>query len=271
MIDIDRQTQLRLKYNPEDSDLRRMQLRMLDLLAFIDKICKKYGLTYWLSSGTLLGAARHGGFIPWDDDVDVCMPIKDARKLKKIMGNKIFDGHIILQNHKTDWNYLQCGWMTIRDIKTEYIQNSYIHNALKYKGLQVDIFEVESGLTYLLKSIPNQWNKYLIYKPAQNCGGSKIMRTFANINSRILNMVINPTLRLFKRGNLIYDYALGNPFRMRQDKNLIFPLRKISFENIMFNCPNDISRYLANVYGEWETIPSEDKIRTHNVSFKNIE
>lgn len=61
----------------KDPDARIMQLCDAALLAIFDKICKKYNLQYWLDWGTLLGAVRHKGFIPWDDDMDVCMPRKD--------------------------------------------------------------------------------------------------------------------------------------------------------------------------------------------------
>lgn len=68
---------LREKYNPDGSILRQHQLKMLDILIIIDRICKKHGIKYWISDGTLLGAVRHGGFIPWDDDLDIQMMRKE--------------------------------------------------------------------------------------------------------------------------------------------------------------------------------------------------
>ncbi|MFR9070550.1 MAG: LicD family protein, partial [Paraclostridium sp.] len=54
--------------------LRKYQLVECEMLFLIDSICRKYNLKYWIDAGTLLGAIRHGGFIPWDDDCDICMP-----------------------------------------------------------------------------------------------------------------------------------------------------------------------------------------------------
>ena len=68
-------------YNPEGSTLRRDQMEMLTVLNAFAEICKDNDIQWWLCSGTLLGAARHGGFIPWDDDIDVSMFPKDYRKL----------------------------------------------------------------------------------------------------------------------------------------------------------------------------------------------
>ena len=71
---------LRHMYNPEGSQLRKAQLRMLEMMKFVDKTCRKYNIPYWLDSGTLLGAVRHKGFIPWDDDVDIGMMRKDIKR-----------------------------------------------------------------------------------------------------------------------------------------------------------------------------------------------
>ena len=67
------------------SALREHQLRLLDLLVEFDSVCTRLGITWWIDSGTLLGAVRHGGFIPWDDDLDVCVLASDYRKIRKLL------------------------------------------------------------------------------------------------------------------------------------------------------------------------------------------
>ena len=82
-------TSLRERFNPEGSILRRQQLRMLELLDAVDCICKKHNIPYWLSSGTLIGAARHNGFIPWDDDLDIEILRSDYLRLIKILPQEL--------------------------------------------------------------------------------------------------------------------------------------------------------------------------------------
>ena len=96
---------LRQRFNPEGSVLRQHQLRMLELLKVIDCICKKHDIPYWLSSGTLIGAARHKGFIPWDDDLDIEMMREDYLRLIKILPEELPD-NLALQTHETDPNYI---------------------------------------------------------------------------------------------------------------------------------------------------------------------
>ena len=77
------------KYNPEGSTLRKAQLRMLNILIEVDKICRKHKIEYFLDSGTLLGAVRHGGFIPWDDDLDIAIRREDWHKLRIALQNEL--------------------------------------------------------------------------------------------------------------------------------------------------------------------------------------
>ncbi|HHD9048426.1 TPA: LicD family protein, partial [Streptococcus pneumoniae] len=79
--------ELKNKYNYEGSELRKVQVRMIDMLSFLNDICKENNITYFIAFGTLLGAIRHGGFIPWDDNLYIYIYINDKglKKLRKII------------------------------------------------------------------------------------------------------------------------------------------------------------------------------------------
>lgn len=271
MIDQKLHDELRAKFNPDDSELRWAQLRMLSILITLDKICREHRLKYWLDSGTLIGAVRHGGFIPWDDDIDVCMMKKDADKLKEVMGNKIWDDHVVLQNHETDPNYFNSSWMTLRDTKSEYIMDQYYHNKFKYKGFQVDIFIIENNIPIgLLKFSSNLFN-FFVTSPLMGRHNLTFMRKLVPLNYFLLTKIVFPVFNIFKRKSDKVSSGFGAGFLKIQKKTSIFPLKTIEFENYSFPCPYNIDAYLKQLYGSWEIIPSLDKIHTHNVKFKFLD
>ncbi len=268
-IDKELQDDLKKKYNPEGSTLRISQLRMLDLLIFIDKMCKKHNLKYWLDGGTLLGAARHGGFIPWDDDTDICMPREDALKLKEILKSNIHDGHIVLQTTENDRHYPNSAWMTLRDTKSRYIHNDlYLHSLLKYQGVQEDICMMEENIPKPLKKFSNILHQLFIYFPLGNNYHLKIFRPIVDINHRLLDHAIYPLLRKIKNNSGTITYGIGTTFSNEYKKDVIFPLGKIEFEGYEFNCPHNVDAYLTNLYGDWMEIPNEAHIFVHS---NNIE
>ena len=108
---MDYQEQLRAFSQP---NLRVCQLRQLEILKVIDGICRKHGISYWLDGGTLLGAVRHGGFIPWDDDIDIAMDYQDMKRFARIAQGEMPDG-LFLQTPTTDPNVKE-QMVKIRDL-----------------------------------------------------------------------------------------------------------------------------------------------------------
>lgn len=118
--------------------LRKLQLVELDILMELDRICRKHKIRYFLCGGTLLGAVRHGGFIPWDDDVDVGFFREDYERFCEMFQQEADRSNYFLQTWKTDphyrWNYGK-----IRRLGTEHIRTGQEH--MKYRtGISIDIF-----------------------------------------------------------------------------------------------------------------------------------
>lgn len=258
--------ELRKKYNPEGSELRKAQYRMLEVLKYLDKICTENHLNYWLDGGTLLGAKRHDGFIPWDDDTDVVMPREDLMKLRKYLKNHKNENYI-LQNHSTDNNYFSC-WDVLRDTRSEYIQNSTIHNIRKYRGLQVDIFPQIKNPNQKLWGLSNSFQTRFI----NNLITSHYSLLYVRLNWFIFNIILKPIIRLISAcipcKNNIYTYDFGIYFGYKHKEKNIFPLKKISFEGYQFSCPNNVEAYLTEQYGDWKKLPEPNSIHTHNIIVK---
>ena len=117
--------------------LRRAQLKQLSILEEIDRICRKHDIKYWLDGGTLLGAVRHGGFIPWDDDIDIAMTLDDSRRFAEIAPNELRSG-LVLQTPETENTREPI--MKVRDLNSFYVEGNEDFSLDYSKGLFVDIF-----------------------------------------------------------------------------------------------------------------------------------
>lgn len=129
-----------IELTPED--LRKLQLIELEMLVEIDRICRKNGIHYSLSGGTLLGAVRHKGFIPWDDDLDVMFLHDEYERFYRACQKDLDTERFFFQDYRTDPCY-RWGYGKMRRLGSEYIKAG--QEGLKQKtGICVDIFDFES-------------------------------------------------------------------------------------------------------------------------------
>lgn len=121
--------------------LRKLQLTQLEILVEIDRICKKHGIVYHLYAGTLLGAVRHGGFIPWDDDIDVCMIRSEYNRFLAIAINELRD-EFMLDNYENSF------FLNITKIRlkgTFLIEPATLHEKGLNYGIFVDVFPLDNS------------------------------------------------------------------------------------------------------------------------------
>lgn len=128
-----------LKKQESDIKLRRLQETELSILAELDRVCRKHNLRYYIVGGTLIGATRTGGFIPWDDDIDVSMPREDFDKLLSLKDE--FSDEFFLQSHKTE---KECYFFyaKLRKNGTYFGEDKFEHTGI-HKGIFMDIFPLD--------------------------------------------------------------------------------------------------------------------------------
>lgn len=266
MINPEIQARLRANYNPEGSDLRALQLKMLSMLISVDKICRENKIKYWLSSGTCLGAYRHGGFIPWDDDVDIEMLEKDYKKFCSVMQNNS-DYGIVFQTTENDPGY-NLSFGKIRDVHSTVKEVHDLDMFYKYKGIFIDVFSliptnslVFSKLGHYMKRIELK----LKYKMMRTGGYRSVYYVLKGLNNLILPLLkIGLSFRSF--GNLRHEF--GNCFLSLRNINDIFPLKYMQFEGYDFPVPRDTDSYLRKIYGNgYDSLPKLSKIEVHMNEF----
>ena len=261
MIDPDLQTELRAKFNPDGSDLRKMQLRMLDMLKYIDRICNENNIRYWLSSGTCIGAVRHGGFIPWDDDVDIEIMKEDYPRLINIL--KKNKSQFIVQNSDTDEEYV-LNHTKLRDTHSFVEENSSYDKNNNYNGLFIDIFCMEpSNSRFLFTVCRALWSRTIIR--CVNIQNKKfrllILKSLRFFYTKILFLILRPFYHLRNHGK--FRHQLGGLFPKPRYIDDISETVRIPFENTTLPVPKGYHHYLSSIYGNYMNIPPLDKITRH--------
>lgn len=267
MISEKQKLELKEKYNPEGSNRRLAQIRMVEMLEQFDDFCTKHQISYWLDCGTLLGAIRHGGFIPWDDDVDVCMTRADFKRFTKLFKNGMYP-NLVLQTPKTDSGFYRF-WNVLRDLKTEYIKggDNPCEQMLRYRGLQIDIFPVISRYSnfsmWLSKKVDWRIRHY------SSIEASRQFRWRTALLFNLANNIIYPLMRFFfwqKQKYVVMDYGIGFYHEKRREQD-IFPLSKVEFEGIVLSAPKNPIAYCELLYGkDCLDMPKESQIYNHNTT-----
>ena len=250
---------LKAEYNPEGSDLRRAQLRMLEMLEFLDRICRENKIEYFIGDGTILGAVRHGGYIPWDDDIDVFLSARDINRLAKIVNAGDYD--FVVQTHKNDKGFVrQCA--VLRDLKSEYIKDEYVHNQRKYRGLQIDLFQYGFGVSKSLKHIIHKitWRNENMY-----LGKNNFMSSFTYGLCRYFLIPLFKFISLFKGKKVLTEGYEACWWHHEIPSDCVFPLKSIQFEGLTVMGPNNPEEVCKAIYGNYTDLPPKDKRDQHSI------
>ena len=247
------------KYNPEGSSLRKAQLRMVEILKEIDKICKKHNIEYYMEGGSLLGTVRHQGFIPWDDDMDISVMKKDYPRLRKALIDELPNNYVY-QDAGTDTNYPML-FGKVRD-KRSFIQESDL-SKLKEQGIYVDIFPNEK--------IPSmKWKRILDY-PYGHC--FRAIHNYTDKKDKFISYIVFPFAwslvqltrlvnRIIPSNKIAYVYGCQIAYN-NYSKQDVFPLIYMPFEGMQVPVPHNYDAVLKALYGNYMQIPPEDKRKTH--------
>lgn len=259
----------------ELSEVKKIEL---NLLIQFDTFCKKHNLYYVLCGGTLLGAVRHKGFIPWDDDIDVLMPRPDYEKLMLLKKEMITEIPSYIK--MTSWknkssNYPFVKWVDSRTKIYEKYYNSDIES-----NIWIDIFPIDgnpdskSKLNHLyFKS--KFLRKILMLKYARLGEGKSQAKKYAKFLIKPFLKSVN-TYRLcdfldkiaktykFESCNYIGGVLWGYGPQERVLKDSFLKPIKMEFEGYTFNAPSNYDDYLKGLYKDYMQIPPEDKRITHS-------
>ena len=249
-----------------------MQQEQLKILQEFDWVCKKLNLTYCLAYGTCLGAKRHNGFIPWDDDVDVYMRLEDLETLQN--HGDLFRSPFFLQHHKSDPQY---GLMItrLRNSATTLVESTETDRDMNH-GIYIDIYPLfhtpKEGIgAKFLVAISRLYRLMLYGKPPKhhgkwmNLGSIVLLNMIPKIMRSGIMRICFYIMKSYKKTGY-YSSLYGEYFRYPEE--IFFPVRYALFENMFFPVPAKQEQYLEMVYDSWYgsymTLPPVEARKPHH-------
>lgn len=268
MIDAELHRQLRERFSPDGSVLRYQQLRLLEMMTWLDAVCRRHGIRYFLGSGTLIGAMRHGAFIPWDDDVDLEFLRDDYQRLLKILPQECEGTDYVLQTHDSDPGYFYT-FAKLRDCRTRLQEPHAYDRIFRYQGLFLDLFPLEpmAGALHWLSNRA-QGRTYVVMKNPEYNDQQCQRKTSAiyRFNQRFTFPVLRALSCLTDKD--VLHYGPGIPYESTRLLRDILPLTEVTFEGRRFMAPHDADAYLRRLYGDWTKLPPIESIHTHVAKFE---
>lgn len=237
------------KLPPAVGALRELQLCDIELLRIIDSICSKHGWRYWLAYGTLLGAVRHNGFIPWDDDADICMPREDYCELMKelpaILSEsplEVFYSDALTTVFGYKLSTIHCDIFPVDIVHADKGNEAGHWKSLQDKVFQYQKFYRNEGRKLTQEEINTARDSYINYNGMNQeyyAGGGGVEL-----------IVHNPEWLLF------YSKHPEKVFICRSE--YVFPTSTVQFEGYTFPAPNNTHEYLREAYGDYMLFPKTD-------------
>ncbi len=252
-------------------NIKDLQNKMLDILLYFDEFCRKYSLKYYLCGGCLIGAIRHQGFIPWDDDIDVFMPREDYERLAEIWNVKA-DKRFLYCRTDMEHIYHDAG-ASIRDVNTTEINKHSINDDICH-GIALEIMPIDGCPKSKIKRFFQLYNAFIfnlfnVQRLPQNKG--RIFKVLAKV---ILSIIKSPKIRYKK-----WKKAEGRMSKYKWKdceevteligsiKGMLIKHPKEDFENIEYkkfegyNIPvmKGYDNYLRKIWGDYMELPPEEK------------
>lgn len=244
---------------------------MTEILSEIDRVCQKHDIKWWIEDGTLLGALRHKGFIPWDDDCDIGMMREDYEKFVKFASKDLGD-KFVFQARGIDPLYPK-RLPKVRKLGTKLVEHDEDFNEKYFQGIYVDIFVWdyfygwEQPLSHFFNIMPHirtKRKKYPKHTWKRTLHG--ILTAVPYALHRCLELMylgFRSTIRKNKSLPFIsYEAQMSNELFYKRE--VIFPLRRdYVFEGKYFPVPNNPEQYLTDMYGDYMQLPPPEQRHTH--------
>lgn len=258
----------------EGNEIKKIQQIELEIFEEIIRICAKYNIEYFIIGGTVLGAIRHEGFIPWDDDIDVGMTRNNYNRFLEIAQSEL-KSEYFLQNFMTDLNS-PTYFSKVRKNDTKFVEYCN-RNIDMHHGIFVDIFpydNVPDNIILRKRQLRKVRMLYQIYIAKSITDTSVPQTSFKGyLGKRVrfmLHFLLKPIPKywlfnlldkeLKKYNNIGTQELCYIPIpALLMKRKILFPLKTVKFDRLIVSAPNDCHAYLASHFGDYMKLPPVEK------------
>ena len=257
--------------------IKDLQEKILIILKEIKRICDENNIKYILYAGTCLGAVRHKGFIPWDDDADIAMPRDEYIKFQSLCESGKLNSNFYYQDFSLNKEpHYKDAWLRIRLNNTECVIDYHEKYKYNHLGVFVDIFPIDFSSNEKHNYISKQYRKYC---RVQRCFANKIAPTRFSFKSKILHFLLTAStpMKLYQKRLKImtgmgtknnccclFDFCFDDAVKKAVfDKTLFDELIDCSFEDSKFKIPLKYDEMLKQLYGNYLELPPKEKQIAH--------
>ncbi len=247
----------------------------LEILKYVVSVCEKYNIKYYLAFGTLLGAVRHGGFIPWDDDIDLIMPKPDYDKLIDVFNAQSDRGYfeLIAPGSKRSKHSM----IKVIDNRTVKVENRIVYNGEEL-GIDIDIFPLDGRPDSPIenskwcKKLNRIYTKFLYSNLDFNCSFKmKLLTLYYKFPFKDSSYYIKKADELhslfpFDECEYAGVYASCFSSEKRLEKSLFDKQTDLMFEGFSFKAPAEYDKILTSNYGDYMKLPPREEQITHHLA-----
>lgn len=274
-------------------EIRTIQDILLDMLRDFDYVCKKYDLSYFLCGGTAIGAVRHQGYIPWDEDVDIGMPRSDYDRFERLMLRE-FEEKYWIQSIQSSLKY-DLNFMKVRRKGTKYVE--VFEQEEEFAGIFIDVYPIENVYNFLpLRWIHGFWVELMLFcascvriylkldRLTEYVGKNRmayLIRFKAFLGKRLSFFSITKWCLLVDRwaskckneDSKYVNIPSGRKhfFGEMYTRKSFFPLKETEFEGEKFYIMSDPNEYLTKLYGNYMEVPKEEERERHSIVKLDLE
>lgn len=264
--------QFKIPSNAKVVELYEAHTKLVELLKYFHAFCSQYNLRYFFDGGSLIGAVRHQGFIPWDDDLDVTMPMPDYLKLCKLLSkecDKKYEFRCLHGDNQENLSLSTISRLLLRDVVTDC--SHYPIHMMEGMGLDIwalagfpDSVQEQEQYSLELEYLGDYWKENVVipYNLSRD-----FKENYQNIQSKLLKAM---TKYNYNDSNYVGYAYCGKILHVLNKKNRAFSKKifaesiQLEFENEKYSCPKEYDSYLSLCFGDYMQLPPEEKRKSVN-------